>query len=180
MTAYIALFRGINVGGKHILPMQELQDILTSLGCEDVQTYIQSGNAVFSSTAHVDTLADDITSAIDDRFGFAPQVLILTASRFAAIAAANPFPEAEKTPKHLHVSFLTAEPTDPDLDALQKLKVPSEKFLLSDGAFYLHAPNGIGRSKLAGNVDRYLGVTTTGRNWRTVSRLVELAGSGIR
>ncbi len=179
MTVYVALFRGINVGGKHILPMQELQAILTSLACENVQTYIQSGNAIFTSSADPDDLAEQIKSAINDRFGFAPQVLMLTASRFAAIMAANPFPEGEKKPKFLHVWFLTAEPSDPDLDALQKLKAPSERFLLSDGAFYLYAPNGIARSKLAEKVDHYLGVSTTARNWRTVSRVAELAGTVI-
>jgi len=176
MTTWVALFRGINVGGKNLLPMQDLRDILSSLGCENVQTYIQSGNAVFSAAAGAGALSTQIKDAIEKRFGFAPQVLLLTAERLKAIVAANPFPDAEKTPKFLHVAFLTEAPADPDLDALSDLKAPSEQFLLFDGAFYLHAPDGIGRSRLAAKVERCLGVATTARNWRTVTKLLGLIG----
>jgi len=129
MTAYVALFRGINVGGKHILPMQDLRDILGALGCENVRTYIQSGNAVFESSS-------------------------------------------EPTPKFLHVWFLADDPVDPDLGMLTELRTGNEEFTLGDGAFYLHAPDGIGRSKLAAKVDKCLGVQTTARNWNTVSKLL--------
>lgn len=172
---FVALFRGINVGGKHVLPMRDLREILSSLGCNNIQTYIQSGNAVFSSTEDASSLAGRIRDAIETRFGFAPTVLLLTVERFKAIAAANPFPDAERTPKFLHVSFLTESPVQPDIEALNQLKAQSEQFLLSADAFYLHAPDGIGRSRLAAKVDRHLGVATTGRNWRTVTKLVELA-----
>ena len=174
MSRYVALFRGINVGGKQILPMQALREILAACGCEDVQTYIQSGNAIFSSEVAPGELSANITHAIQKRFGFAPQVLILTIDRFVAVAAANPFAEAEENPSCLHVAFLTEKPAAPNLDALNDLKVESERFLLKDDAFYLYAPDGIGRSKLAGKVDRHLGVATTGRNWRTVCKIIEL------
>lgn len=174
MSDYVALFRGINVGGKHILPMQDLRDILESVGCENVRTYIQSGNAVFSATATADSLSRDISAAIDRQFGFAPQVLLLTATQFSAIAASNPFPQGESTPKSLHVAFIAETPAEPDLKALKSLQADSEQFVLHDDAFFLLAPDGIGRSKLAAKIDRFLGVTTTGRNWRTVSKLLEL------
>ncbi len=175
MSCFVALFRGINVGGKHILPMQALREILAACGCEYVQTYIQSGNAVFSSSVAADVLSASIKHAIEERFGFAPQVLLLTRDRFVAIAAANPFTDAKRNPRCLHVSFLAETPTAANLDALNDLKAESEEFLLKDDAFYLCAPDGIGRSRLARNVDRHLGVTTTARNWRTVSRLIEMA-----
>lgn len=89
-------------------------------------------------------------------------------------AAANPFPAGEKTPKCLHVCFLTGAPVKPDLNAINSIKAPSEQCLLSEGAFYLHAPEGVGRSVLANKIDRLLGVPTTGRNWRTITRLLEL------
>ncbi|MDH3613287.1 MAG: DUF1697 domain-containing protein [Gammaproteobacteria bacterium] len=174
MTAYVALFRGINVGGKHSLPMQDLRDILSSLGCEDVQTYIQSGNAVFSSVVDAQSLSGQIKDAIEKRCGFGPPVLLLTVERFQAIAAANPFPDGEETPKLLHVAFLTAVAPNPDLEALHALKAPSEQFLLCGDAFYLYAPDGIGRSKLAVKIDRHLGVATTARNWRTVTKLLKI------
>jgi len=179
MTAHVALLRGINVGGKNSLPMQDLRDILGSLGCENVKTYIQSGNAVFHAADNTKTLVNNIRNAIEQRFGFAPTVLLLSADKFKAIAAANPYPQAEETPKLLHVWFLAEAPTSPDLDALASVKAPSEKFALLGDAFYLHAPDGIGRSRLAAKVDRCLGVATTARNWRTVTKLLALADTNI-
>ncbi len=176
MTGYVALFRGINVGGKNSLPMQDLRDILSSLGCENVRTYIQSGNAVFSSASEPGKLSREIKAAIDERFGFVPEVLLLGTTRLRSIAAANPFPDAESEPKSLHVSFLSQAATDPDLDTLNSIKAPSEQFELTDHALYLYAPDGIGRSKFAARVERCLGVAATGRNWNTVAKLIELAG----
>ncbi|NOR37053.1 MAG: DUF1697 domain-containing protein [Woeseiaceae bacterium] len=176
MTIYVALFRGINVGGKHILPMQDLRELLAELGCEDIQTYIQSGNAVFSSADPI-SLSAKITSTIEERFGFAPQVLLLTVERLAAIASENPYPEAEATPKLLHVWFLTEKAGNPDIDAMNSIKAENERFTLTDDALYLHAPDGIGRSRLAAKIDRHLGVSTTARNWRTVMKLLDLAKS---
>lgn len=174
MINYVALFRGINVGGHHKLPMQELRDILASLGCQDVKTYIQSGNAVFRSAAQPDRLAADIQSAVELHAGFAPSVIIMTAERLSKIAAANPFPEAETTPTSLHVSLFREAPQNPDLEALARVKADSETFELGTDAFYLHAPEGIGRSRLAAVAEKALGVDTTGRNWRTVSKLLEM------
>ena len=174
MDTLIALFRGINVGGHHKLPMQDLRDILASLGCEDVKTYIQSGNAVFNSSEHRESLATGIQAAVEAKFGFAPRVLILEVEQFRAIAAANPYKAAEETPKALHVAFLAEPPGKPDLEALEAARSDSEAFELVGPAFYLHAPDGIGRSKLAACVDRALGVETTGRNWRTVAKILEL------
>lgn len=177
MTIYVALFRGINVGGKHSLPMQDLRGLLAELGCEDIQTYIQSGNAVFSASADPISLSAQITSTVEERFGFAPQVLLLTVERFTAIASANPYPEAEAIPKFLHVWFLTEKAGNPDIDAMNSIKAEKEQFTLTDDALYLHAPDGIGRSRLAGKVDRHLGVSTTARNWRTVGKLLDLGKS---
>lgn len=177
MKTLIALFRGINVGGHNKLPMRDLRDIFESLGCEDVRTYIQSGNAVFRTAQLPDNLAPALIAAIDDSFGFRPGVLILEIEAFRAIAAANPYRTAEATPAQLHVSFLTERPAGPDIAALERLRSPAEAFELADSAFYMHAPDGIGRSKLAARVEKALGVEATGRNWRTVSKILELADS---
>lgn len=135
MIRFVALFRGIDVGGKHSLPMQALREILAACGCVEIRTYIQSGNAIFSA--------------------------------------------AEPNPKSLHVWFLTQQPSAPNLDALHDLRAESESFSLQDDAFYLYAPEGIGRSRLAAKVDRHLGVTMTARNWRIVSKIIELANNVI-
>jgi uncharacterized protein (DUF1697 family) len=180
MIIYVALLCGINVGGKHSLPMQDLRDMLAALGCEDTKTYIQSGNAVFRSDDECGLLSSKIEAVVAEKFGFAPKVLLLTIDEYQSILAANPFPNAVDDPKSLHVSFLSETPINPDLDSLATLKSSTEKFKLLEYAFYLHAPDGIGRSKLAAKVEKCLGVQATGRNWRTASKLAELAASIIR
>ena len=87
----------------------------------------------------------------------------------------NPFPEAESEPKTLHVHFLASRPKNPDLGALDSIKSDRERFALRDRFFYLHAPDGIGRSKLAANAEKLLGVALTGRNWRTLCRVMAMA-----
>jgi uncharacterized protein (DUF1697 family) len=174
VTRQVALFRGINVGGRHGLPMQDLRQIMASLGCDNVQTYIQSGNAVFDAEAEPGALAADIERLVGRQFGFEPAALIRSAEEFKTIAAANPYPAADTEPGSLHVCFLFAKPLSPDLDTLRELKAADEAFTLGEGAFYLHAPGGIGRSKLAARIEACLGVKTTSRNWKTVSKLLEL------
>jgi uncharacterized protein (DUF1697 family) len=175
MTVYVALLRGINVGGKNSLPMQDLRDILAALGCEDIKTYIQSGNAVFRSGGDRALLSSKIETAVHDIFGFTPTVLLLSVDDYQSILSANPFPDAVDNPKSLHVSFLAEVPAEPDLRTLDALKSPTENYALLDNAFYLYAPDGIGRSKLATKVEKCLGVQTTGRNWRSATAIAELA-----
>lgn len=178
MTTWIALFRGINVGGNNILPMAALRADLAALGLDDVRTYIQSGNVVFESKARsAKALGAKISTCVEERHGFRPQVLVLSAAQLRAAREANPFARAESGPKTLHYAFLVDTPRAPDLAALERLRSESEAFELTDAVFYLHAPDGIGRSKLAGAVDKHLGVATTGRNHRTVAKLLELAGA---
>jgi uncharacterized protein (DUF1697 family) len=178
MKTSIALVRGINVGGKGLLPMKELVAILESLGCHDVKTYIQSGNAVFQHKCDVAAgLASQVTARIASSRGFAPLVLVLEATALAKVVAANPFPEAAAEPKSLHAFFLDAKPAQAKLASLANLQSKTERFELRGSVLYLHAPEGIGRSKLAKNVERQLGVAATGRNWRTVCRLLEMADS---
>jgi uncharacterized protein (DUF1697 family) len=176
MEMYIALFRGINVGGKNKLPMKDLVATLENVGCQDVATYIQSGNAVFrSGEQDASLLAEKITAAIRERHGFEPRVLLLASEEMGRVMRSNPFPEAESEPKMLHLFFLAAPPENPDLDALEGIKGERERYVLGDGVFYLHAPNGVGRSQLAANVEKLLGVPTTARNWRTVHKVMEMA-----
>ncbi len=175
MKTYIALFRGLNMGGHNILPMKELVKLLAKLGFGDVRTYIQSGNAVFRSRGqHASRLSDKIVAEIRNTHGFAPRVLLLEPEEMKKIITSNPFPEAESDPKSLHLLFLTSAPERPDLKALEKIRNQSERFRLKGNVFYLHAPQGVGRSKLAMNAERLLGVPVTGRNWRTVTRIMEM------
>ena len=176
MKTYIALFRGVNVGGKNVLPMNELASMLENMGSQNVETYIQSGNVVFQSEGtNASLIADTISAAIKKSCGFEPHVLLLEPEEIEKAVGENPFPEAELEPKTLHLYFLSSEPRSPDLDVLQSIKGNRERFVLKDGVFYLHAPLGIGRSKLAANAEKLLGVSMTGRNWRTICRIMGMA-----
>ena len=176
MTIWIAFFRGINVGGRNILPMKALQALLGELGCTDVATYIQSGNVVFRHDGgQANALSQTISEAVLSRFHFSPQVLLLPVSDLKNALAANPYPAAEEQPKSLHLYFLSAAATGADLDGLHKLKSAGEEFELIGQVFYLHAPDGIGRSKLAARVEKLLGVPATARNWRTSKKMLEIA-----
>src|SRR5262245_12472887 len=176
MKIYVALFRGINVGGKNTLPMTELVSLLEDLGARNVKTYVQSGNAVFvSSEKDKLRFSNKISREIKNHRGFEPHVLLLELEDIERAMRGNPFPEAASDPKALHAGFLASAPEKPNLRELESLKNESERFQLIDKVFYLHAPEGIGRSKLDANVERLLGVPMTDRNWRTVCSIWEMA-----
>lgn len=178
MNSFIALLRGINVGGRNALPMKQLVAICEELKAEDVRTYIQSGNVVFRhGSATGAELSRKIGTAIKNQFGLEPQVIVMTRHELESAMRHNPFPEAEGDPASLHLGFLSEPPITPDLAKLESLRVASERFELIGRVFYLHAPEGVGRSKLAASSERLLGVPMTDRNWRTVAKLRELATS---
>lgn len=177
MTVFVALLRGINVGGKNILPMQVFRELLTTLGCNDVATYIQSGNAVFRHSAGSAELAELISTVIESGYGFRPSVMVLTADEFNAIAKANPFAAEASEAKFLPVWFVREPITSANTVRMDELKTGGEKYQLTDSAVYLFAPNGVGRSKLASGMENCLGVPATARNWRTVSKIGEMLSS---
>lgn len=177
MHQWLVLFRGINVGGNNIVPMKKLSEVLISMGCEEVKTYIQSGNVLIKHQQVNNTkLSVMIAEQVEKNFAFKPQVLVLGLNEFAQAAKQNPFPQAEQEPKSLHLFFLSQEAQSANLNDLLLLKNPSESFELIGNVFYLHAPQGIGRSKLATKVEKCLGVPTTARNWNTVQKLLVLCG----
>lgn len=176
MKTYIALFRGINVGGHNKLPMKELRALLGNLGYQNTDTYIQTGNVVFQTQENnKEEISDKISSGVEKNYGFKPGVLLLELEEMEKAIAGNPFPEAEAEHKSLHLIFLASTPKDPDLKSLENIKKDSERFVLKGKVFYLHAPDGIGRSKLAGKTEKSLGVSMTGRNWRTVQKIMMMA-----
>jgi uncharacterized protein (DUF1697 family) len=175
VKTWVALFRGINVGGNNKLPMKELVATLESIGCQDVTTYIQSGNAVFrSEETDASMLSDRITAAVKESQGFEPRALVLESEAVERAVRSNPFHEAESEPKSLHVYFLATSPGHPDLEALEEIRGDREQFVLDGDVLYLHAPDGVGRSRLAANAEKLLGVSATARNWRTVSKLLAM------
>lgn len=174
MARYVVLLRGINVGGHNKLPMQDFRKLLETLGCANVTSYIQSGNAVFDFEGRAKGLDVKIADSIESGFGFRPTVLVLSAESFRETAAANPFKDEAVEANLVHVSFLVSPATAPDHDRLESLAVSTERYALTENAFYLLAPEGIARSKLAAAADRCLGVEITARNWRTVCKLIDM------
>ena len=172
------LLRGINVGGSNLLSMKALKTLLESQDCRDVQTYIQSGNVVLrSAQSDAAKLEKQLTAAVGRSHGFEPRVLALTCGELEKAARSNPFRQAEKQPKSLHLLFLAAAPAKPDVEALAAARARTERFELKGRVFYLHTPDGFGKSKLAARAERLLGVAATARNWSTVTTLLEMGRS---
>lgn len=148
---------------------------MESIGLNNVKTYIQSGNVVFQSdSTDQTTLSQTIKTALCNSHGFAPDVFLLSIQELRDAITSNPFPEGVADPKTLHLSFLAAVPENPDFARLDRVKTKRERFKLINKVFYFHAPDGIGRSKLAMSVEKVMGVTMTARNWRTVNKIMSL------
>jgi uncharacterized protein (DUF1697 family) len=154
--------------------MKELSAMLADLGCQDIRTFIQSGNVVFRSRKNSASLSREISKIISDRKGFAPHVLVLSRAEFEDRLAKNPFTSEGPDSRALHLGFLDQEPDAPDLKALAKLKSSTEEFQLIGDDFCLLAPDGVGRSKLAAKGEKLLGRRMTDRNWRTVCKIQSL------
>ncbi len=175
MQTWIALLRGINVGGHKKVKMAELKTLCESMGLTDVRTHLQSGNVVFR-TARTDRarLAKDIESALS----VDARVILRTDGELRAIIAANPMnEEAQREPSHFIVVFLAEEPAASAMKSLRDAYSGAEPMHLRGRELYIHYGNGMGSSKLTNTIiERKLGVTGTARNWNTVTRLAELAG----
>lgn len=180
-TTYAALLRGINVGGAKKVPMAELRAVMEGLGHGGVRTYLQSGQAVFTSGhGDADSLAAELTAAIEKHFGFSVDVIVRDHAYLAAVADDCPFPAADLEAKQLHVTYLSA-PVDADrFAALDQPAFLPEEFRLGDRALYLYVPDGLGRSKLAEQLAKprlTKGLIATTRNWNTVVKLVEMTAA---
>ena len=176
VRTWIALLRGVNVGGRNLLPMAQLVAILEGIGCSQVKTYIQSGNAVFRSAEHdACKLAEAIAVAVHRDRGFQPQVMLRSLQDIEKVMAANPFPEADGQPNTLHIFFLAGEADPARFGALEAIRAESERLALTTDVLYLHAPGGVGRSKLAASAERLIGVPVTARNLRSLRAIAEIA-----
>lgn len=175
-NTYVALLRGINVGGKHKMPMKDLVEIFAAAKCKDVRTYIQSGNVVFTSS---DSLAKGLCPAlekkIEERFGFTAPVVLRSHDQLVRVVRGNPFLKAGKPEVTLHVSFLADAPSLEAISKLDPARSPSDEFRVVGSEIYLYFPNGAGNSKLtSAYFDSRLATTGTARNWATVLKLLEM------
>lgn len=174
MTTYLALLRGINVSGQNVMPMAKLQQSLSSLGFEKIQTYLQSGNVIFDAEKSLEsTLAASIANRIKQDFNYAVPVLVIPHAALTKIAHANPlWPEAGGDEKLFHCTFLFQAVPQATFKALTLPAAEGERAELVGQTVLLHCPHGYGRSKLNNNYfERALKVSATTRNWRTVLQL---------
>ncbi|WP_370415521.1 DUF1697 domain-containing protein [Streptomyces fradiae] len=179
---YALLLRGINVGGHRKVPMAELRSVLEGLGHRDVKTYLQSGNAVFTTAADAPDTTDEavreaVEAAIEKHFGFTVDCLVRDHAYLAAVAADCPYPAEELEGKQLHAFYLSERVDEKRFAALDRDSFLPEAFALGDRVLYLYAPAGLGTSKLGEALSRpalFKGLTVTARNWNTVRKLVEM------
>ena len=173
---YVALLRGINVGGNNMIKMEKLREIVAELGFKNVKTYINSGNVAFDTVPADDKkLAEQIHEAIHSEFGFDISVMVRSVDEIKDLIAANPFEGQFDDDKNLHAFFLN-EPLSPEQTALLLAHgSDAERFHLGDRYLLCLLTISILDSVLGkGFIDKKLKVATTARNWRTVKKLAEL------
>jgi uncharacterized protein (DUF1697 family) len=174
VPTHVALLRGVNLGNRRV-SMPELRKLLERLGYTDVGTYVQSGNAVFTSKRKAESrIASELEAELRTALGFDVPVIVRRRADLAQVVAKNPFPDAAADPTKLHVTFI-AKPLDPgSLESIPAADFNPEEFVIRKREVYLSLPNGLGRSKLAVAMERALRGSGTTRNWRTVTALLDL------
>ena len=180
METYIAILRGINVGGKNKIQMSDLKGKLGRSGLKNVQTYIQSGNIVFECpVSSPGGVAQEIEDEIRKQYGFQVPVIVLTVSDLADIVSNNPFVTARNEEESkLHVTFLSEKEKKEDLNRVMEISHPPDEIIPGEKAIYLFCPDGYARTKFTNQFfERKLHVTATTRNWKTSIRLLETAKS---
>jgi uncharacterized protein (DUF1697 family) len=176
MDAFVALYRGINVGGKNSVKMESLRAMHERLGHQGVKSYIQSGNIVFSSNGLAEAIARKIAVEFEKEFGFAAKVMVVDARRWGTMVEKNPYVNfSAKNPKTVHAGICQGEPSAEGLKALLAKTGGRETFVIGKGIVYLHAPDGFGTSKFAAGMEKACGVPMTVRNWQTMETLRTMA-----
>jgi uncharacterized protein (DUF1697 family) len=178
MAVAISLLRGINVGGHHLIKMDALRALYESLGLRDPITYVQSGNVVFrTKETNSKRLAKRIEDAIEKQFGFRPSVIVRTTAELKEVIAKSPFAKRSGIePSRLLVSFLAGDPTPEAREKALQIKADPEELRFGGREFYIYFANGMARPKLNWvMVEKVLKVPATGRNWNTVTKLLEIA-----
>lgn len=180
MNTYLALLRGINVGGKNVIKMKDLKQVLEAIGLCEVETYIQSGNVLFKSNDNRELLISKIEKEIESKFGFSVTIIIRTAEELEQIVLNLPFLEKEileaslySTSESLYVGLLSFSPLQEKVNQLDRYSDEKNKYIIIGKEIYLLFHDSIRDSKLANNLSK-LDVPMTIRNWKTINKLNEL------
>jgi uncharacterized protein (DUF1697 family) len=178
MPVIICLLRGVNVGGHNLIKMDALKALCVSLKLKDPQTYVQSGNVIFSTEENdLAKLGTRIQDAIERKIGFRPNVMLRTAAEMRKVVARNPFAKRSGIePGKLLVNFLLSDPGKQAREKALAIKIGPEELHLVGREAYIYFPNGQGRSKFPWPaIERALGTSGTGRNWNSVTKMLEMA-----
>jgi uncharacterized protein (DUF1697 family) len=174
-TTWIALLRGVNVGKAKRIAMADLRATLEDLGYDDVRTILQSGNAVFTATkGKAPALETAISAKIESELKVSCKVLVRSSAELAKVVKANPFVKRKAPPGELHVTFLSKAPAAAKLAAVDAEAFAPDELELGDRVLYTRLRNGITGSKIP-SWDKVLGVDASARNWRTVTRIDQVA-----
>lgn len=177
---YISILRGINVSGQKLIKMDALRQLYEKQGFENVRSYVQSGNVVFTAgEAPENALAQQLSEGISTTFGFDVPVIVLSTESLSTIIDQSPFFSRENIdPAFLHVTFLASRPRYDaiDVSVITSKKQGGEEILFGDKAVYLYCPHGYGKTKLTNNLlESKLRVGATTRNWKTTNELLRMA-----
>ena len=178
---YVALLRGINVGGKNIVKMAELRQMLSGLGFQNVKTYIQSGNAIFDSTDTPDNIKEKVLKSFQITFKFESAIILRTKDEISKNIASLPFSELETEAaiaanpdvEHLYVYFTDDILTDAAVDALNADYGNPDKLYVGQGGVYLLCYESVRDSKLAAALSKQ-NISMTARNWKTLNKLLDM------
>lgn len=178
MATYVAMLRGVNVGGNTIR-MERLRELWSELGFKNVRTYVQSGNVVFEAGGSPSSCSLLIEQRLAGETRLPVTVILRTSAQLRATLAGNPFlKEAGINSSRLHVTFLADTPGSDALKRLSTINAGADRLSLSGKEIYLHCPNGYGGSKLSNNaIEKLLSIRATTRNWNTVNKLYEIASA---
>jgi uncharacterized protein (DUF1697 family) len=178
MAVIISMLRGVNVGGHNRIKMEALRALYQSLKLRDAQTYIQSGNVIFRTDERdLVLLATRIQGAIERKFGVRCPVIHRTASEMRKVIARNPFAERRGIdPSRLLVTFLASEPGAEARERVLAIKTAPEELRMDGREVYIYFPDGMARPKVSwAAIERVLKISGTGRNWNSVTKLLEIA-----
>ncbi|MFB6317942.1 DUF1697 domain-containing protein [Saccharicrinis sp. FJH54] len=182
MKTYIALLRGVNVTGHNKIKMADLKVAFEKNGFKDVTTYIQSGNVIFkSSDKPVNELENEIYELLQKTFSLDVETMVLTPEDLKNAVEESPYkPGAEIDENRIYFMFLKSKPQQDAIQKLSEVPLKDEFYVLKDRLLSAHLPNGFGKAKLTTNfIESKLKVAATARNWKTVDKLLLLAGSGL-
>jgi len=178
MATYISLLKGINVGGNNLIKMVDLRKSYENLGFQNIRTYVQSGNVIFTiKETDSKELEQKISLQIKKDFGLEIPVIALTPDKLKQVIQSNPFlKEPDKEPDFFYVSFLNARPNLSEKKAIEDKIQNSEEIAFTDSTVYLYCPDGYGKTKLTNSIlEKTLKVGATTRNWKTTNELLKIA-----